>query len=215
MKQAFFFDTPIDDNYLGHIFAEIYKDRIYGPLVEGKNLMTCVELGANIGIATYYFSQYFQRVISLEPANEHFTNLTMMLEHNQIKNVVPINKAIYIENTKLPFFHNKNRTMYSLHTAVNDNSSEPEQVETITLEKLFEEQKIDHCDFLKLDIEGTEVEIVSSDSFRKVAPKISTILLENHAWSGRNPNQVREALEDNGYTLENVPNDAEIIIARR
>lgn len=90
-----------------------------------------------------------------------------------------------------------------------------EVVAAVTLEDLFEEKKIDHVDFMKLDIEGSEAEVLASESFRNVAPKIDTILMELHSWTGRHPNQVKEALKNAGFTVSTVPNDAEILVAKR
>jgi len=102
--------------------------------------------------------------------------------------------------------------MYSLHQAVNDQSSKPEKVQAITLEKLFEDEKIEHCDLLKMDIEGTEYEVLGSDSFANVSPKIDAVVGETHAWAGRNPNQLRDSLENNGFKYQTIPNDASLFV---
>ena len=105
--------------------------------------------------------------------------------------------------------------MNSLHMAVNDGSSPSEEVECITFDTLFANEKIEHVDFMKLDVEGSEVEVLSSEGFRKVAPKIDLIVLEIHAWNGRHPNQVKDALRGNGFTVDQIPNDANILVAKK
>lgn len=139
-----------------------------------------------------------------------------MLAFNEIKNVKPLRKAIYMENGVFPFGGpTNNKTMRSLHMATWQDGKPDEKVEAVTLEKLFADEKLDHVDFLKLDIEGSEAEVLGSASFRAVAPKIDMILMELHSWTGRHPNQVREALKNAGFEVTGVPNDAEIIIAKR
>ena len=213
--KGFFFDGELEDNYWGHIFAETYKEKIYDPFLRGKKDLTIVEIGANVGIVSYYFSQFAKTVFAIEPAMEHFACLSYMLEYNEVKNVKPIRKAIHIENKQLPFFHNKNRTMWSLHQAVSDPNLPSEMVEAITLDKLFEDEGIEHVDLLKADPEGSEIEIFSSEGFSKVASKIDVVVGEAHDWAGRNFNQLREAFKNNGFDFEWVPNDAHIYIARR
>lgn len=210
-----FFKPPIDQNFLGHQMSEIYRDGIYLPFVQGKKDLVIVDVGANIGVTSYYFSQFAKQVYSLEPAFEHFEVFTKMLQFNEIKNVKPIKKALALKNKPVTMYHNVNKTMYSLHQSVNDQSSEPEQVEGITIDKLFEDEKIEECDLLKLDIEGTETEIVSSSGFRKVAPKIKNIILETHQWSGRHPNQVADALKMNGFQVGRMASDANIVVGKR
>ena len=208
-----FFNIPIGENYLGHQMSEIYRDEIYKPFV--KKGINVLDIGANLGITTYYFSQFAGTVWSLEPSLEHFKVFEHMIDHNKLKNVVPINKAIFIDNQKLPLYHNKNRTMRSLHTAVDDKTEKPETVDCISFDELFKQYKIKHIDLLKLDIEGTEAEVLASEGFSKVADKIGVVVTEVHEWSGRHPNQVREALKNNGYTVSEMPSTANILVGKR
>ena len=209
---AIFFEPPIEQNFLGHQMAEVYRDGVYYPLVEGRTDMTILDIGANIGVTTYFFSRYANRVISLEPSTEHFTTLVNMLEFNQIKNVTPIKKALYIKPGSFTLFKNPNKTMFSLHQAVSDPNLKPEEVETITLATLFEEQKIDKVDLMKLDVEGSEVEILSHTDFVDLAPRIEKIILERHAWSGRHPQQTVDALEYAGYKVSQIKGNADLLL---
>lgn len=216
MLNGIFFNTPLEANWLGHQFSEIYKDKIFAPFLNGKKDLTIVDIGANVGNFSYYASQFAKKVYALEPSLEHFQVLTHMLEFNKLTDiVVPINKAIYMQSGRFEFHHNANRTMYSLHTAVDDKSSNPELVLAITLEDLFKDYNIEHVDLMKLDIEGSEHEVVSSPSFKAVASKINTIVIEYHQWSGRHPNQLNEALKNNGFRVSVMPSSADIIVGQR
>ena len=104
--------------------------------------------------------------------------------------------------------------MKSLHMGT-PGWKEEEKVEAITLEKLFEENKIDHVNLMKLDVEGSETEILSHPTFKNVANKIDTLLIERHGWSGRHPNQLNEALKNAGFTIEQIPNSADLLVAKR
>jgi FkbM family methyltransferase len=208
-----FFEGRAEDNYLGHILAEIYKDRVYAPFLDGKEGLTIIDIGANIGLTTNYFSQFASKVYSLEPSKEHFSCLTKMVEFNNLENVVPLNMALYMEDGTFSFGHNKNRTMFSLHMATWDKDLEMEQVRAVTFETLFKEQNIKKVDFIKLDIEGSEHEVLGGESFGKVADKIDSMLVEVHAWSGRHPNQVNESLKNRGFKIQQIPNDATLIYA--
>ena len=209
---AFFWLGDFDNYYLGHQTEEILKARIYAPYLENKTDAVVLDFGGNIGLFTLYAAKYAKQVYTLEPAREHFDCLTRMVDFNELTNVKLINKALFTEDITLPLFHNRNKTMYSLHTAVQDQSSEPEQVTAISLPTLFEEENIEHVDLMKLDIEGTELEIISSDGFREVAPKIDAIVLELHNWNGRHPNQAKEALKAAGFKVQTIPNDANLLV---
>lgn len=213
---AFFFLTPIESNFLGHQMAEIYRDKIYAPYVEGKENLVILDIGANLGLTAYYFSQFAKIVYALEPSTPHFDCLARMITFNEIKNIKPIKKAVFIDSEKHPFGGPKdNTTMKSLHMATWAEGKPEEVVDCITLDKLFEDEKIDHVNLMKLDIEGTECEVLSSLGFSKVASKIDIIIGEQHQWSGRHPHQLKEALKNNNFTLEEIPGDAQLFVAKR
>ena len=196
--------------------AEVYKDRIYAPFLEGKKDLTIIDIGANIGITSYYFSQFAKQVFSLEPSLEHFDVMTTMLKYNKITNVMPINKALYIKEGQFDFGGpDNNATMRSLHSAVWQDGKPKETVSATTFPVLFKDFNIDHVDFMKADIEGSEVEVFSSSSFKEVANKIDTIVFETHQWNGRHPNQILDAFKGNGFAVESIPNEATLLVARR
>lgn len=213
--KAIFFEGELQDNYVGHIMSEVYKEQLYAPFLMGKKDLTILDIGANVGITAQYFADY-GKVYSVEPAKEHFACLFEMIKYNKLEGkITPINKALFINSDKHPLFHNKNRTMCSLHSAVNDNSSPAEIVDCVRLDDLIKEYKIEQVDLMKLDVEGSEVEIVSSDSFKNVADKIKLMIIERHAWSGRNPNQLTDALKMRGFFVEPITAEADIVVARR
>lgn len=215
--RAIFFYGTIEDNWLGHIMYEIFKDQIYRPFLPlQKEGTVALDIGANIGLVSIYLSKYFERIIALEPSFEHFDALNRNLQVNKIENVKPIKKALFIKEGDFPFGGPKdNRTMRSLHAATWQGGKHDEMVQTITLDKLFEEEKIEHVDLMKIDCEGSEVEIISGIGFKKVANKIDTIICEIHSWSGRHRNQINDAFKSNGFDLQQIPNDADLIVARR
>ncbi len=214
--QGFFFNPPLETNFWGHIFEELYKTKLYAPYVEGKKLKMCLEIGGNVGLCAYYFAQHFDEVISLEPNQEVLDLMNHMLEFNKITNVKTLKQALYIENGQFPLWKNEsNKTMSSLNKAIHDGKSEPEKVETITLDKLFADNNIEHCDLLKLDCEGAEYEVLGHESFSLVADKIDCIIGESHAWANRNKNQLKESLQNRGFDFKWLPHDADLFIAQK
>ena len=222
MSHALFFNPPLEEHFLGHQMSEIYKDRIYNPFLFGKKDLTIIDVGSNIGLTSYYFSQ-FGTVYALEPSTESYDLALQMLAYNGITNVHMIKKALYIEKGKFPLFDPTgkydNRTMRSLHSSMDGGKVAPEMVDTITLTDLFSENDIKHVDLFKMDVEGSEYEIFGHTTFAEVADKIDVIVGETHAWAGRNPNQIRESLKSNGFSFEWQPRkdggEPEMFIAKK
>ena len=214
---GFFFTPPLATNFWGHIMEELWKSRIYDPYLPlRKEGSVALDIGANVGLVSYYLAQSFEKVYALEPSTEHMNNFTLMLNYNKLTNVTPIKKALFMENGKFGFGGPKdNKTMRSLHMATWQDGKPEEQVETITLEKLFEDFKIEHVDLLKADLEGSEYEVFAHSSFKKVAPKIDIIICEAHSWAGRHRNQLNESFKNAGFSVETIPNSADLLVAKR
>jgi hypothetical protein len=88
-------------------------------------------------------------------------------------------------------------------------------VQTRTLGEVFKEYAIEHVDFMKMDIEGAEFDVLGSDSFDEVAGKIDVIMGETHSWTNRNPGQVYQALQNRGFKVRKVSTEAEVFYAER
>ena len=212
---ALYWPGDIESFYPGHQFSEIFKERIYAPYLEHKKDAVVIDLGANLGIFSLYAAKYSKQVYAIEPDPELFECIVETLKTNNLNNVKAIRSAVFIDNATYDFWRNSNRTMGSLHQAVRDPKFPPIKVPAVTLDKLFEDENIDHVDLLKIDIEGSEVEVISSAGFAKVADKIDVVIGETHDWSGRHPNQIVDAFKQNGFIVESIPADAHIFVAKK
>lgn len=216
MLNGFFFNTPVDHIYLGHQIAEIYKERVYAPFLVDRHDLTILDVGANIGMTSYYFSQFAKIVHALEPAKEHQEVFRFMSDFNKLTNVVLHPLALSNEDSQATLFHMSNKTMFSLKPAAIEPGQDQEKVDTIRLDTFLKSRKIEHVDFMKLDVEGAEPEITCGEGFQKAADRIDILFLELHSWNGRNPNQIREGLKQAGFTtFETIPNDASLLVARK
>lgn len=211
MKALYFNDW--ESSHIPEILKEIYTDKIFDPYFLGKKDLTIIDAGANIGLTTNYFSK-FGKVYSIEPAQESFNCLKKIIETNEL-NAIPIKYAISTKNGEATFYHNKkNTTANSLSKNIAD-TDVTEIVKTRTLAEIFKEYDIKHVDFMKMDVEGEEFNILGSDSFDEVADKIDVIMGETHAWANRNPGQIYQALQNRGFTVKKVSSDANIFYAER
>lgn len=205
-----FYNGKIEDTYIDAILKEIYRERVYDRFLMGKDNITCLEVGANIGLVTQYLSRFSKQVFAVEPAEQHFGCLTEMIKHNNLDNVAAINKAISDKVESVTFYHNQNSTMYSMSSVVND-GTEAEIVEAVDMHTLFKDNKIGDVDFMKLDVEGSEFDVIMSVGFERVVDKIKSILIEYHTWTQRNPNQMFDVLKHYGFNTFQVPAEATLI----
>lgn len=218
------FFRDFNNAYFPEILKELYRDRVYKDFIELPSTtklglrddLTILDIGGNVGLFTFYAYQFAKKIYTVEPSKEHFEVLNHMVKFNKMDDkVTTVNKAIANENKMMTFYHNSNTTMFSLKDAVNDKTSEPEEVEAITLDTLFTQNNIKHVDFMKLDIEGAEAEVIGGSGFEQVADKIDSLVVEYHTWSRVNPNLVINALRDYGFEVKQIPTDAVLLGAKR
>ena len=82
-----------------------------------------------------------------------------------------------------------------------DPNVQTETIQVIDVDKLFELAKIDHIDLLKLDPEGEESKIITSDAFKRHTKDIPLVIGEWHNWSAMSQIQFKQAFEKLGYTF--------------
>lgn len=213
--QALFFND-FKNAYLPEQLKEMYRDRIYEPFIGGKKDLVMLDVGGNIGMFSFYAYEYAKKIYILEPSKQHQEVITTMLKYNKMDDKVElVGKALADSDGTMDFYHNENVTMFSLKKEVNGKPEDKETVPTIRLDTLFTQYKIDHVDFMKLDVEGSEIDIVNSEGFAKVADKIDAMVIELHAWSGRNPSQLTTTLIDFGFEVTPITGEAMLFGARR
>lgn len=199
--KGFFFHEPFEDNHWAEILDEVYLKKIYSPFMPKNGKGICVDIGANLGLTAYYFSRYFDKVYALEPTKSHLEALSAMVKQNNLSNVTVVPYAMSNKSGKTKFYHNENKTSNNLEGWTNT-PDDFEEVETITIDIFMEKYKIDHIDVLKLDVEGHESQVVTSEGFIKVAPKIKAVLGEWHQWTAMKRELFQNALEKLGYTFK-------------
>ncbi len=213
MKAVFYRNWYKD--WVADIIREIWTERLYDPYQ--KRDAVVMDCGANIGLFTLYAYEFASKVYSIEPSKDHFETLTKMLTFNEmLDKVVPLNYAISGENGKTKLFHSDNTTAYSLNSLVTNGKTEDfEEVETKTLKTIFDENKIEHIDLVKMDIEGEEMKIFASSEFDSIAPLIDCIVVEWHDWTLANPHLLISSLTDRGYKVKKLETRAHVFAATK
>jgi FkbM family methyltransferase len=179
---------------------ETWFHKIYTPEdFQIKKEDVVVDIGAHIGIFSIYASTVAAKVYSFEPFPENYHFFEENIESNDITNVELIRKAINSKKGKMRLILDDFHT----HSLVKGSASTGNfiEVETITLEDFIKEQKIEKIDFLKMDCEGSEYEILKNCP-ESVLNKIEKISMEyHHIDDEKNGNVMKEILESKGYEV--------------
>jgi len=162
-----------------------------------------VDVGAHIGTFSVMASNIANhgRVYAFEPEPENFSMLEDNIDINRLENVAAFNLAVSGNSGEREFFVSEDNVDHSLHFK----GGKKTRVKTITLKKFMKVNKIDRIDFLKMDCEGVEYEILfkSPDSVLKNIRKIS---MEYHDIDGeRSMTSLKRFLEKKGFSVKTAP----------
>ncbi|MHA1941675.1 MAG: FkbM family methyltransferase [Candidatus Hodarchaeales archaeon] len=126
---------------------------------------TCVDIGCNVGCFSYLASKHFTNIVAFEPG--YYTSVIARMRLNQkekIDNVFIHNLAVG-ENTgdilRLSCsIHDGKMNSGNASTVYSSSEENYELVTTISLEKIFQLCETDFIDYLKIDCEGSEYNIL-------------------------------------------------------
>ena len=189
-------EDPIFNNY-----NEFFVDKIYDDL-NLKNLNICFDIGSNVGLFTKYLKlNNCNKIFCFEPNKTAFNSLQKNL--NVESEVELFNLAVSYNNESLRLYIDNNNSLISSAHDIKNNYYD---VETITLKDIFERNKIQKVDFVKIDIEGMEFDLIENleDS---IFQKIDKFLIEYHDFYFTDGSQKLEKLKNKlnlmGYDIVN------------
>lgn len=153
---------------------------------------TFVDVGAHNGVDysnTYFFEKELGwNGLCVEPLTDRFEELT------KNRNCICVNGCVFNKNDTVIFksisghaemlsgidscFDPKHSQRISNELIFHGGSSEISEKKSYTLETLLDENKICHVDYLSVDVEGSEFEVLSGINFDKV--QIDVIDIENN-----------------------------------
>jgi FkbM family methyltransferase len=156
-------------------FSDIWYHRSYTKHCPIPRDAVVVDIGANVGVFSLLAARAARLVYSLEPATSNFSRLASNVSGTQ--NIIPLNLACAGRDGQGALDLSTDPVSFSLMK--NTCSDKQEAVDIVSLGTLFERNRISRCDFLKLDCEGSEFEIIL-DSEPSVMGRVNRIVLEYH-----------------------------------
>ncbi|HQV00051.1 MAG: FkbM family methyltransferase [Bacteroidia bacterium] len=162
---------------------------------------TIVDCGANVGIAVAYFKFLYPgcNVVCFEPDKNVFECLKHNIKTNGWENVVVHQAAIYNADTEM-FFAGNGADGGSLH------AQGQQKVKVLDLARIL--NTCESIDFLKIDIEGAETDVIKHIALQ--LHKVKYLFVEYHSIKGQPQqlNQLLQVLTEQGfrYYLKSINN---------
>lgn len=138
---------------------------------------TVIDIGAHIGRLSIYAAIHGKAVFAYEPDKRNIAKLEENIKINNLNNLHYFEKVVNGTGEDVIFYFSDNASENSLFEK---NKKLPHaEVKGITLENIFKTNNIETCNFLKLDCEGAEYEILGTLP-KEYYKKINKITLEYH-----------------------------------
>lgn len=168
-----------------------------------------LDIGANIGYYTLIFAQLVGsagRVFAFEPDPENFALLQKNIEMNGYNNVTLVHKAVASTAGIIRLYIcANNKGNHRIHDANDGRASI--KVEAVRLDDFFKDYD-GRIDFIKMDIEGAEMEVISGASSLlqrnqnlKIATEFCPLWLRIF---GIKPEEYLDLLKKHGFRLYNI-----------
>ena len=190
------------------MIKEVWAREIYikhgFTIKENDNVL---DIGGHIGVFAVLAGNMARKgkVIAFEPMADNYELLKINVEFNHLKNVIAENVAIANENGIRKFHLSTYRGnkgvgyMTGGHSLYPSDDRENEtQVQTATLESMMGKHNIHQIDYLKLDAEGAEYEILFNAP-KTIIEKVRKIVMELHPHPEHTPEKMLSFLEDCGF----------------
>ena len=157
------------------LIDQIEKEKLYARFFEGKQNLTFLDIGANIGLVSIYASPACSRIVAVEPAYETYQVLKALTL--PFKNIFTNEFALSPKNDVTDFYvNNLNSTASSTVNTYGRKTS----VVGWTLGMILRINQLEHIDVCKVDAEGGEGESLSFEELSNAAPIIDSWYIETH-----------------------------------
>lgn len=167
-----------------------------------------IDIGGNIGTFALLAARdaAHGRVFTFEPNLENFELLRHNLSINRIANVSAVRAAVAAGAGSVKLF---TAPQGGFHSILSDRAVAAEQyelVESVGLKDIFDTHRIDRCNFLKIDCEGAEYDILYSLPI-EYYERIDKVAMEFHGENDRTKRRARSDalvshLEKMGFSID-------------
>lgn len=198
-----------DYETLMSLFEEIFyrNEYLFDSKIKNPVIFDC---GANIGVATIFFKWLYpeSEIYAFEPDKKTFEILSKNVSQNKLRNIHLFNNAISDRNGKIDFYIDSKIPGSLIMSTKKERLLKDKDkviVNCLSLSDLIKDKDISHIDFLKMDIEGSEKEVIEDLDKKKQLKKIAKFIIEyHHKISGQKSNlgEFLHIFEKNGYEYQ-------------
>jgi FkbM family methyltransferase len=190
-RKGLFYAVPKGRNFRSELFSLIPRINLMSQyqeppvVVEEEDIV--IDCGANTGVASLLFAMRAGKsgkVIAIEPEDNNYKALqkTAKLNEGEIAPIIPLKVAVYKENRELELIlSNLNPGSHTISPYGEERRTraklreDKEIVKAVKIDTLVEELGLERVDFIKMDIEGAEIDALlgAEETISQFKPKLA------------------------------------------
>ena len=185
------------------VIWEIWRAKVYDDArfpINADDVV--VDIGAHIGGFAVRAAKKAHRgeVYAFEASSKNYAMLTENRNLNNANNLRIHNKAVSGQRGEMKFYMPDDNG--ALGSLLQETDSPLEIVQAVTLDDIIADNHIEQIDYLKLDVEGAEYDILLNCLAETLA-KVRRIIMEYHGFEGhtQSPMDLVRLLETHGFIV--------------
>lgn len=159
------------------MITEVMVSKVYNNKLKSITEGIVIDIGSHIGSFAISTAEKLNGTLySFEPSESSYDIQKNNIKLNKLKNINLIKKAVFTKDKPIKLYIDD---LNSAKNSILVKNKSYEMVKCTTLPKIFSTYKISKCNFLKMDCEGAEYEILMNCD-KKTFDKIEQIACECH-----------------------------------
>jgi len=166
----------------GLVLRQVVGQQEYAPVASWPALTTVLDLGANVGLTSWWILQHHPEariaVVEPDPENLAVARRTLRPWREQLSfwpvGIWPTETDLVLERGQ---FRDGGAWAYQVRPA---GTHEPGTLAALRIDQICDQLGWSRVDFLKMDIEGAETEVLSGDTVRDWLPRVRRLAVECH-----------------------------------
>lgn len=153
---------------------------------------TVIDIGAHIGLFSVFLGYLNPecRILAFEMDGNNYKNLKKNIKNCGLKNVFPFNCVVSEKSELINYYSGRGSSEFSIKKisfsdkkpVIDEKKNNINQIKSVTLNSIIEDNFLEKIDFLKIDCEGAEYEIIYSTTKNNLK-KIKQIGGEYHEYT--------------------------------
>jgi len=187
-RRGLLYVVPNDKAFVGQFVHFDFCVNLFGQyeeppvIVEKRDIV--IDCGASIGVASLLFAQKAGKegkVIAIEPEEKNYQVLEKVskLNEGKVAPIIPLKVAVYKEDCWLELNVGTHPGAHALSTYYDERKAfllnTTEKVQALKIDTLVESLGLERVDFIKMDIEGAEVDALlgAEETIKGFKPKLA------------------------------------------